>query len=159
VQRWHTRPTHRSQNVAEHTWQVMRLYIEMFGVPSSHVLMSVMYHDAAELVTGDVPFSAKRFGETGSDLKKVLTRLEHEASIVMELPTHNSVTALDAARLKICDLLDMVEFAREAQLAGDHRLDDVYDGLREIVRHMVRDLDQEDRDAVLEKIVEIAKWT
>src|ERR1043166_2928788 len=60
VTRYHTWPVHRQQSVGEHTWQVLRIYQQIWGSVEPEVTNYILWHDAGELVTGDPPFPFKR---------------------------------------------------------------------------------------------------
>lgn len=116
VLRYHTMPTLRKQTVADHTWNVMRIYCELWGRPTEpSVWVYMLYHDALEIQTGDSPFYAKR---RWPELKMALDRAEREASRDMgiELP---EISGEDAARVKLADLMEMWEWGREEVLMGN----------------------------------------
>jgi hypothetical protein len=60
VQRYHTWPVLRPQTVAEHTWNVMRIWWQVYGPMSPQVSTYLLWHDAGEGQAGDVQFGAKR---------------------------------------------------------------------------------------------------
>lgn len=64
VQRYHATPFVKEQTVAEHSWGVLVLYMHLcaaMDLPSSKSAMFYCAsHDAAELFTGDSPFTLKR---------------------------------------------------------------------------------------------------
>lgn len=66
--RWHTRPTHHNESLAEHQWYtayysyVLGTTLNEIGIKVHIVdlLLRAMVHDMAELVTGDIPGHFKR---------------------------------------------------------------------------------------------------
>lgn len=106
VKRYHTWPTIQTQTVAEHTWNVLRIYYELFGPPSPEVTVYTLFHDAPELYTGDPPFPIKR---DNPDLKAGYDRLDAEFMRNHRIP-EIPVTDEDKIRIKVCDLLEMWEF-------------------------------------------------
>lgn len=141
VRRYHTWPALHQQTVAEHTWQVMRLYFEIFGPPSNDMWTFMLWHDVGEIQTGDIPYPVKR---SHPNLKQIMDDLEIKAlsSMNVELPT--SLTHQEHARFKFCDLLDCAEHGQyEARLGNEYMgvVADQRNGLGAIMRSM----DVEDR--------------
>ncbi len=115
VLRYHTWPTIHKQTVADHTWNVMRIYVELFGPPDRHVWMHMLYHDALEVHTGDIPFYAKR---RFPELKSVLTGIEEDLSLMSDFPRFE-LTSNEIDECKLCDLLEMWEWGKEEVLMGN----------------------------------------
>lgn len=65
VKRWHTIVTSREQTVAGHSFRVAVIAIELMGrlgIPVTlGLLMSALFHDAGEDVTGDIPPEGKKY--------------------------------------------------------------------------------------------------
>ena len=106
VERYHAWKTLRKQSVGEHTWQVLRIYDEVFGLNDAEVARWILWHDAPELITGDVPFQTKR---RWPKVKEALTEAETVASEELEI-IWPELTDLQRARIKLCDVLEMYEF-------------------------------------------------
>ncbi len=107
VKRYHTWPTIQSQNVGEHTWQVMRLYVQIFGIPTSVVWLYMLHHDSPEVEIGDPPYPIKR---DNPQLKYEYGRLEMQFETDHDLVRSSEISETDRTRVKICDLLEMWEF-------------------------------------------------
>lgn len=63
VRRLHTVPVHHAQTVAEHVYGSLLIAVELCRAEEEDpgaVLLTLLYHDAPELVTGDVPAPVKR---------------------------------------------------------------------------------------------------
>lgn len=118
VQRYHIWPTVQKQNVGHHTFNVLRIYIEMFGAPNPNVTVAIVYHDAGELGTGDIPFDAKR---ANPDLAQVAERIDSEVAYTVSNGLYHEgiVTAEEAAKIKCADLVEMLEFAIEEMRLGN----------------------------------------
>lgn len=118
VARYHAAPTVAPQTVGQHSWGVAVLCLYVTGGKASHSLLrQALLHDAAELVTGDVPFTVKR---AYHDVKARFDQLEQlaHANLVMddvELDEH------DAAVLKICDTVEGLIWCRKTELTGPVR--------------------------------------
>lgn len=62
VQRCHVMPMQRKTNVAEHTYNAMTIAFklcEVNGIDPGPAVMALLFHDTPELVTGDIPATAK----------------------------------------------------------------------------------------------------
>jgi hypothetical protein len=130
VVRYHTWPMLRRETVAEHTWSVMRIYAQLFGVPDTpHVLMHILYHDVGEVQVGDIPFPVKR---NNPDLKREMDRLEDDALSKMGVE-YFILSPLEAWRVKVCDIMDMLEAGVQEMMMGNRYaqpiVDDTYGAL------------------------------
>jgi len=122
VERWQIMRTHRQQNVAEHTCNVMLIAMDIIenwehnpdqsgrpeeGIPAfrNAVLMTALYHDLAEVVLGDLP----------SPLKDALSgpARENLRAIEQTIEPRYVVNGLAADVLKAADLMDAIHFLRE----------------------------------------------
>jgi len=106
VMRYHTYPTLQRQTNGEHTWQVLRIYDEMFGLWDREVARWIVWHDAAELRTGDIPYSAK---QRHPALKAAADEAEEAASVALGIDWPQ-ITPIQRQRVKFCDVLEMYEF-------------------------------------------------
>lgn len=146
VERYHTWPTIRRQSVAEHTWQVMRVWLALFGPAPQGVWEYVHWHDAGELVTGDSPFPSKSQLTEG-------TRNELRASEI--LATKNmggswgEVDEEDRTRAKICDLLEMYEFAIHEMTMGNRFAEPVRDDIRASVLSLAKTTGWTEQDKIV----------
>lgn len=121
VERYHTWPINRRQSVGEHTWQVMRIYWEIWGPMSSAVSSVILWHDAGELGTGDIPFPVKR---NNPILKEEFDQLEIQVLMAMGVDTRKCVEGLkeeELLRIEVCDLIEMWEFGA-AELARGNQM-------------------------------------
>ena len=108
IVRYHNRPTAQRQTVAEHTWRMMVIYTELYGVPRAEIYQHIIYHDVPEIVTGDIPFMAKRYFP---QLKQVLHHIELDhvpKKLDFDLPP---LTPEERYQIKTVDLLEMLFFA------------------------------------------------
>lgn len=106
VVRYHIWPTTRPQTIASHTWQVMRIWYQIFGPLPPEISTYLLWHDAGEIYTGDLPFMFKR---EHPEIKDILTPAEDRAINRMG----GSLPELDAdlkLKTKLCDLIEMLEF-------------------------------------------------
>lgn len=132
VKRYHTWPVIREQTVAEHTWHVLRIYDQLFGLPSVNLVRAVMYHDVGEVKTGDAPFPVKR---ENPDLKAAYDRIEadHRHKLLRGDDPEDKITADEHRRLKMCDLLEMWEYGTEERAKGNTFAQPIIDRTLEVV--------------------------
>lgn len=105
VRRYHTWVVHHHQSVGEHCWQVALVYEQIFGLIPPDVERFIRHHDTAELVVGDPPFPVKAEDE---GLKAGYDRLEPLALDRMDVPQLPRLSSSERAKVKICDLLEMM---------------------------------------------------
>lgn len=130
VLRYHSWDLSRPQSVAAHTWQVMRLYIQIFGRPRAEVLEYIVFHDVAELQVSDLQYPIKANNPV---LKTEMDRLESLAAADMGIAHHlNALTPAEKVRFKFCDLLDCVELGREEVLRGNQMAQPIADQWRNL---------------------------
>lgn len=105
VKRYHTWPMLREQTVAEHTWQMMRIYHEIWGPLSPDIVTVMLYHDCGELSAGDIPLYAKR---DFPPLKEAMDKAEEAGlqRLSIDLP---DLDLSSRWRVKMCDLLEGIE--------------------------------------------------
>jgi 5'-deoxynucleotidase YfbR-like HD superfamily hydrolase len=115
IKRYHSWPTIQTQTVGEHCWQVASIYSQIWGDIPTPVERFIRLHDAAELVTGDIPFPTKA---NNPDLKAEFGKVEDKAldALGIILPKlHPDVVR----RVKICDLLEMMVFGMVDRQMGN----------------------------------------
>ena len=105
VQRYHAWPTHSKQSVAEHTWQMMRIYREIFGPIAPDVCDAMLWHDCGELSTGDVPLFAKR----DSPALRVACHNAEVAGLTRLGAPQPELSPQEQWRTKMVDLLEGLE--------------------------------------------------
>lgn len=114
ILRYHTWPTLHKQTIAEHTFHMLRLYHQIFGAPTSHTTIYILYHDCGEIKTGDLPFGAKASPDFAFELKQMEnTALEAMGIFMPDLPD------AEKRRVKVCDLLEMYEFGMQEVTMGN----------------------------------------
>lgn len=149
VRRYHTWPVIREQTVAEHSWQVARIYLQIFGaeqVPWEYIL----WHDAGEIATGDVPYPVKAESSTLKSEYSVLERMALQRMGV----TVSEVTPLQMLRAKFCDMVEMWEYGLEEVARGNKFGQPIVDRIMEWISSNV---DQEYRHQTIAYLEEMAK--
>lgn len=115
VDRYHTWPKLRSQSVGEHTAQVMRIYVRLFGVPPPEVWLAILEHDMPEIQFGDIPFYAD-----GVELKNAKRTVERRVRAAMSLGNMDSMlTDTHKMHIKICDMMDCFEWGHHEMRLGN----------------------------------------
>ncbi len=116
VKRYHTWPTLRTQTVADHSWHVMRIFLELFpDAVTMEVLTWILWHDVAEVGTGDIPFPLKsRYPELKSIMDDIGTEVTDNMGIVWP-----ELTDRQRALIKICDLLEMYQWGIDEVMMGN----------------------------------------
>lgn len=117
VQRMHTRPGIRPENIGEHTWGVMLLLIIFWPGSSRNLLIQALLHDFGEIATGDVPGHVKW---ATPELAKVMERMEgdHIAAAGFKL-SQFPLTAPERVILEIVDRADFCMWAIHEMRLGN----------------------------------------
>ena len=147
VERYHTWPVHRRQSIGEHTWQVMRIWWQIWGPLPEGVSTYLLWHDAGEQVVGDPPFPLKA---NNLELKLTLDHLEAEAVDAMGGPSIKGppTPTYDRQRAKICDLLEMWEFGICELGMGNDYAKPIISGTLTAVRKLLTQLSGADQKLV-----------
>lgn len=132
VKRYHTWPTLQQQTVADHIFNVLRIYWHLYGPPPSAVFTYILWSDAGELRTGDLPFPVKKDNPA---LKNICDKLEVAA--VAQLGGRLPELTDDARwQVRAVDLLEMYEFGRTELMLGNQFahpiIQDTYAALRKL---------------------------
>lgn len=134
VKRYATWPVLHQQSTGEHSWQVLRIYIEIFGPPIPDVTVYITHHDSAELAVGDPPFPLKA---KNPDLKEIYDRLEADAMQEMRGEALPVLQAHEMKKIKICDLLEMWEFGMQEMMMGNRYAKPIIDDTLAVVMKMI----------------------
>ena len=121
TQRFHTRPTLKSQSVAAHAHGVALLCCYLAGgAPSAALLMAALTHDHGEYWTGDVPAPVKHHS---AEVEKIFEELEatHLAKNTGILPLELSDE--ESLALSLADKLEGLLYIRSEQRLGNKNLD------------------------------------
>jgi 5'-deoxynucleotidase YfbR-like HD superfamily hydrolase len=124
VRRYHTWPVLREQSVAEHCWQLMRIYMSVAETDKvdKNILLHILIHDIGEHFTGDIPYPVKSLNP---NLKREMDLLESRsaAAQVLHWEAFHPIYFTDADRelFKQLELMEMAEMGMgEVLLGNDH---------------------------------------
>ena len=118
VKRYHTIQTIGNQSVAEHSFHVAMLCLEICKLNNvdcpAELLKAALFHDLPEYKTGDVPATAK-WGSPG--LKTLLDSLEDD--VISEYGLEVYLTIEEATILKYADILELVMYCVDQMNLGN----------------------------------------
>jgi hypothetical protein len=145
ITRYHTWPVFRQQSNGEHTFQVMRIYYQIWGELPQRIAETLLWHDLGEMHTGDMPFPVKRNNPT---LKQEADRIEKEARRLMGEKISLLPSGQEALRMKVCDLLEMWEFGKTEVRMGNQYAVCIEKDTWEAACELVAQLPREDQAAI-----------
>lgn len=107
VKRMHTVPTVGHHDIAGHVYGSLLIGVELCrhnATPTQNVMIALLYHDAAEVDTGDIPAPVKRLS---LDIKHALEAMESEfAEEVGHFDPR--LTKIETDIVKAADTLDLM---------------------------------------------------
>lgn len=115
VQRYHTKRTHRSQTLADHTYGVMQIMVYVDPEVSAEALVAAMFHDLPEVVTGDIPATAK---QKHPRLKAELDAVERSVDANLRSPLSAPCSA-EQALVKWADTYELICWCLEEWSMGN----------------------------------------
>jgi 5'-deoxynucleotidase YfbR-like HD superfamily hydrolase len=145
VLRYHTWPHVKTQSVGEHSWQVARILMTVWPAHSRELLRYALMHDMGEVKTGDVPYP---FKADHPEVAAAFDLAESEAIVDMDevfgCPVFPVLTSFEETIVKICDYLDMWEWALEEMNLGNKFAEPVRDRMRKAIGQKVTELGNEE---------------
>ena len=172
IRRWSLMRNTQSENDAEHSLQVAMIAhaIAWIGkirygktVDPEHVMTLAVYHDASEVITGDLPTPVKYYR---NELKKAYHEVESLAvnrlctMLPEDLrePMHACMTERDTAAwtiVKAADRISAYVKCLEEQRAGNHE----FDAAAETILQSIRQYDAPEIRDFMEEMVPPFSWT
>lgn len=145
LRRYHTWPVLKQQTLAEHCWGVVEIYRRLFGWPDGHVVEHILFHDAGEMMTGDIPFQGKRDHPELKDITNVIEEMHRTKLVGIMEP----LSIEEYGRFKFSDMAELCEFAQqELQQGNGFALPILENGLKALSLMLGRDyIIQENRAA------------
>ena len=114
VKRWHTITNVKEQTVADHSWGVASIILDMWPDSSNSLITFALWHDIPEYIVGDTPVTAKWQDE---NLAKVVE--EAERRVAKEHKLYVKLTETEKLKLSIADLLEVLWYASEEVALGN----------------------------------------
>lgn len=117
IKRWHIVNTSSQQNLAEHSYNVtmigLELYTRVLGVPpTAEFILSLLFHDSAEIRYGDIPTPGKSFMRDFVEDKSLFSSMDD--SIMPCIPYSNSIHDPSGEEfVKLADLIEAAWWIRE----------------------------------------------
>lgn len=131
VQRCHTCTLTRPRTVAEHSFRVMLLYWQLAangGAFNPRVMETILLHDLAECVTGDIPAQVKKM--LTKDYPNSISCLEEHFLRTVGHPhidEYWSLTPFDTAVVRVLDTLELLIMCwEERMLYGNQSVQDMH---------------------------------
>lgn len=146
VERYHVWPTIQKQPIGLHVWNIFRLYYLLFGPIPTHTCTAIIWHDAGELVTGDIPFGSVKSSDP--KIKAAFDAAENVAVIDMGGPGGINLIKSEQQRIKVCDLLDMMEFGIEECRMGNQYAEPIIKDTYSAIKKLKEKLTHEERTSL-----------
>lgn len=145
VQRYHTWPHLRAQSVGEHTFQLLRLVLQVYPAISKEALVYIVTHDMGEIKTGDLPYPIKKDNPV---LQQECDRLEVEA--LADLCGEwsglcGNVMPYEKHVIKTCEMLEMLEYGMTEYLMGNRLASPIVERTGAALIELSRKLDASER--------------
>lgn len=141
---WLQRGMTNVESIAEHTFSLVALALlvgdQVPGIDRGKVLSIALLHDIAEVLVGDLPYSARRlFGSAAKHNAERQAMLEllsglpqAQADEYMALwNEYEEGKSRDARLVKQLDRIEMLSQALAYERAGSHATDEFWDGIEE----------------------------
>lgn len=114
VSRFHAVPGLTSQTIAQHSWGVAMLCQYFNPNCSKDLILAALTHDCTEMITGDVPATAKW---QSKELKAVLNEIERK--VEKQWGIQFNLNDEEKRLLKLCDCLEGMNYCLERRKQGE----------------------------------------
>lgn len=153
VIRYHTWPTITNQTVADHTYHVMRIYHELFASDvnfewDDSIVAHILMHDMGEQKVGDLPYPVKKNDPV---LAERVAIQEDEALGIQGWPPTPILNPDEKTAIKICDLLEMAEYAHYEMGLGNQYAESVF---KRVTEHVLCMDEFWSRHPIIKKLVD-----
>lgn len=120
LKRYHTWPIIGQQTIAEHCWQLLRIYCYVSDKIDPHMIYQIAFHDIGETYTGDVPYPVK---SDNPQLKALMDMME-QRSVCLQFDYWDAfkqicLTDDDKKLFKHIELVEMAEFGLDQMCLGN----------------------------------------
>jgi len=122
VLRYHTWPHLRPQSVAEHSWQLVRILVQIWPLVPQEYIIEVLFHDIGERGTGDMPYPTKandpelktRMDIAEADVRRRMAK-EWQSLVLGQAPLSEGAKII----VKMCEFIEMWEWALDELALGN----------------------------------------
>lgn len=141
VRRYSTWRTIRQQNVAEHTWQILRILLTVWPSAPRNVLIYAVVHDMGEMA-GDIQYPFKNmFPELRAGSEKAENYVQHMQRREIGIPeVKHPLSPFETQVFKLCDNLEMWEFGMVEVNMGNKYAQIVVDRMKEATAQNLQNL-------------------
>lgn len=137
VRRYHTHPVVTDPRVADHVYNMMRVWWLIWGPMPPHISTHLLWHDSGELVASDVCHHTKNMVP---GLRATLRHVEADAVVQMGGPEEDVVSPYEAYQVKMCDLLEMYEFGMVEIAMGNNLAHTIINSCITAIKPLMRNL-------------------
>jgi 5'-deoxynucleotidase YfbR-like HD superfamily hydrolase len=121
IKRYHNWPTIGTQTIAEHTWNMLRIYMCVTESINPAVVYFITFHDIGEHESGDMPYPIKK---NNPDLKEIMDRIEWE-SLARQFEYWGNTLSMaiskeDRQFVKQIEMMEMAEFGMDQLCLGNN---------------------------------------
>ena len=136
VKRWHTITNVKEQTVADHSWGVASIILDMWPDSSNSLITFALWHDIPEYIVGDTPVTAKWQDE---NLAKVVEKAERR--VAKEHKLYVKLTTIEKFKLAVADLLEVLWYASEEIALGNSNFLKVFHTARKRLETLIQSMD------------------
>jgi len=106
--------------VASHSWGVASILLDLWPDSSNNLIRAALWHDVAELHTGDIPAPIKwENKEFAHACDKIEKRVQKQLHLFKQLDS------VEKTKLKIADLLELMWYCLEEIELGNTKFKDI----------------------------------
>ena len=121
VARYHTLRLAHSENVAQHSFNVVNMLLAITGGKASkQLILAALHHDLGEIETGDIPSPTKK--AMGAETKDWLDDVEDRVLMELFPQEYFPLSAEDELLLKLADNMDGLAKCYEELRAGNKEI-------------------------------------
>jgi len=120
VKRWHTVTNVKEQTVAAHSWGVASIVLDLWPNCSNNLIRAALWHDIAELRTGDIPAPIK-----WEDKEFALACHNIEQRVQEQFDLFEELTKEEQTHLKMADILELMWYCVDEIKLGNERFKEI----------------------------------
>lgn len=117
VLRCHVKQVLKHQNVADHTWGLLLILMEIEPTARPELVKYCLYHDVGEVITGDLPHKVKR---SYPKLNEIIEEIEDEFRVSQGI--QQELTDYEVKVFKWCDMFEFMLYCEREIKLGNRSL-------------------------------------